>query len=241
MLIIPAIDLLDAKVVRLKKGDMKDYKIYSDDPVSAAAEFQKMGVKRLHIVDLDGAKKGESVNFDVIERIVRHTDMEVEVGGGIRTFERVEAYFALGVKYVILGTTAVKDIPLTKKIASAYPGRVILGMDARNGILSAEGWYEDSSLTVEDFISEYKNTPFESVIYTDILRDGMLQGINIEKTGELAAKIPFGVIASGGLKSKDDVYALQKIDNIKGCIVGKAFYEGLIDIKELLKEGIFDA
>ncbi|TYB32266.1 MAG: 1-(5-phosphoribosyl)-5-[(5-phosphoribosylamino)methylideneamino]imidazole-4-carboxamide isomerase [Flexistipes sinusarabici] len=241
MLIIPAIDLLDAKVVRLKKGDMKDYKIYSDNPVDTAAAFQKMGVKRLHIVDLDGAKKGESVNFDVIQQIIRHTDMEVEVGGGIRTIERAEAYFALGVKYVILGTTAIKDIPLTKKIASAYPGRVILGMDARNGVLSAEGWYEDSKLTVDDLISEYENTPFESVIYTDILRDGMLQGINVEKTRQLAAKSPFGIIASGGLKSEDDVYELQNIDNIKGCIVGKAFYEGLIDIGELLKEEIFNA
>jgi len=241
MLIIPAIDLLDARVVRLKKGNMKDYKIYSDDPVATAAEFQQMGVKRLHIVDLDGAKKGESVNFDVIEGIIRNTDMEVEVGGGIRTIERAEAYFALGVKYVILGTTAIKDVELTKKIATAHPGRLILGMDARDGVLSAEGWYENSSLTVDDLISEYKNTPFESVIYTDILRDGMLQGINIDRTRDLAAESPFGVIASGGFKSEDELYELQRIKNIKGCIVGKAFYEGLIDIKELLKKEIFNA
>lgn len=241
MLIIPAIDLLDARVVRLKKGNMKDFKIYSDDPVATAAEFQQMGVKRLHIVDLDGAKKGESVNFDVIEGIIRNTDMEVEVGGGIRTIERAEAYFALGVKYVILGTTAIKDVELTKKIATAHPGRLILGMDARDGVLSAEGWYEDSSLTVDNLISEYKNTPFESVIYTDILRDGMLQGINIDRTRDLAAKSPFGVIASGGFKSEDELYELQRVKNIKGCIVGKAFYEGLIDIKELLKKEIFNA
>jgi len=241
MLIIPAIDLLDARVVRLKKGNMKDYKIYSDGPVATAAEFQQMGVKRLHIVDLDGAKKGESVNFDVIEGIIRNTDMEVEVGGGIRTIERAEAYFALGVKYVILGTTAIKDVELTKKIATAHPGRLILGMDARDGVLSAEGWYENSSLTVDDLISEYKNTPFESVIYTDILRDGMLQGINIDRTRDLAAESPFGVIASGGFKSEDELYELQRIKNIKGCIVGKAFYEGLIDIKELLKKEIFNA
>lgn len=241
MLIIPAIDLLGAKVVRLRKGDMEDYKVYFNSPLDAALNFQDMGVKRLHIVDLDGAKKGESVNFEVIERLVNSTNMEIEVGGGIRTMERAEAYFNLGVRYVILGTTAIKDIPLTKKIASAYPGKVILGMDARNGVLSSEGWYENSSLTVTDLLNEYTNCPFDSIIYTDILRDGMLQGINIERTRELAAKSPFGVIASGGLKNYEDLYDLQKIENIKGCIVGKAYYEGLVDIKKLLEEEIFNA
>jgi len=236
MLIIPAIDLLGGKVVRLKKGDMDKFTVYSDNPLKTAEKFQLMGVKRLHIVDLDGAKQGKSVNFDIIKNIVRYTDMEIEVGGGIRNHERASAYFELGINYIILGTVAVKNPGLTKSMASDFPDKIILGLDARNGILSSEGWYENSKLSVEELLDEYSEYPFNSVIYTDILRDGMLQGINYDLTRRVAENSPFGVIASGGFKSNADIFQLKKLKNVIGCIVGRAYYEGLVDIKTLVKE-----
>ncbi len=237
MLIIPAIDLLGGKVVRLKKGDMDKFTVYSDNPLQIAENFQLMGVRRLHIVDLDGAKQGESVNFDIIKNIATYTDMEIEVGGGIRNAERASEYFEIGVNYVILGTLAVKNPELTKVIASEFPDKIILGLDARNGILSCDGWYENSELSVEELLDEYRGYPFNSVIYTDILRDGMLEGINYDSTQKVAERSPFAVIASGGFKSNADILELKKLKNVIGCIVGKAYYEGLVDIRALINEG----
>jgi len=237
MLIIPAIDLLGGNVVRLQKGDMDKFTVYSDNPLQTAENFQHMGVKRLHIVDLDGAKQGESVNFDIIKDIATYTGMEIEVGGGIRNAERASEYFEIGVNYVILGTLAVKNPELTKAIASEYPDKIILGLDARNGILSSDGWYEDSEQSVEELLNEYREHPFNSVIYTDILRDGMLEGINYDLTRKVAECSPFPVIASGGLKSNADILELKTLKNVIGCIVGKAYYEGLVDIRTLINEG----
>lgn len=234
MLIIPAIDLLDSKVVRLKKGNMQQYTVYSENPVDTALRFQNLGVNRLHIVDLDGAKEGRSVNFDIIEAIVRATGMDIEVGGGIRNKERVSRYFNLGVKYAILGTVAIKQPALTKEIALKYPEKIILGLDAREGVLSSEGWYEDSNLTVMDLLDEYRKFPFESIIYTDILRDGMLSGINMEWTKKVAEYSDFKIIASGGLKGEKDIDELKNIKNVGGVIVGKAFYEGFVDLKSII-------
>lgn len=236
MLIIPAIDLLGGKAVRLRQGNMDDYKVYFEDPAEAAAQFKELGIKRLHIVDLDGAKKGEMTNFGVIKRIIKNTDMEIEVGGGIRSLDRLKAYFDIGVKYGILGTVVIKDPEFVKKAAELYPERIILGVDAKDGYVATEGWYETSETKAEDVLEAYRGYGIESVIYTDISRDGMLQGLNIKATAALANKSPWGVIASGGLKDISDVNALRELNhpNIKGTIAGKAFYEGKIDLKEAL-------
>ena len=237
MLIIPAIDLLDSKAVRLKQGDMDDYKVYFENSVDAAKQFYEMGIRRLHIVDLDGARKGETTNFDTIERIVKEVDMDVEVGGGIRNMDRLQQYFNIGVKYAILGTVVVKDPDFVFEAMEKHPGRIILGVDAKGGYVATEGWYETSSVTAGELIHKYKDYQAESVIYTDISRDGMLSGINIEATAALADSSPFPVIASGGLKGIEDIEKLVKLNNknIYGAIAGKAFYEGQIDLKEAME------
>lgn len=194
MLIIPAIDLLNGKAVRLRQGNMDDFTVYFDNPLDAAKQFADMGVKRLHIVDLDGAKKGEATNFDLIEKIVAKAGMDIEVGGGIRNMDRLKAYFNIGVKYGILGTVVVKDPEFVKEAMKTYPDRIILGVDAKDGYVATEGWYEKSSVTAADLINSYAGYTAESVIYTDIARDGMLTGINIEATIKLAEDIKYPVI-----------------------------------------------
>jgi phosphoribosylformimino-5-aminoimidazole carboxamide ribotide isomerase len=235
MLILPAIDLLGGKAVRLKQGDMDDFTVYYDNPLDAAKMFADMGVKRLHIVDLDGARKGEATNCNLIEKIVAQAGMEIEVGGGIRNMERLEAYFNIGVKYGILGTVVVKDPKFVMEAMKKYPRRIILGVDSKEGYVATEGWYEKSELTAVELINSYEGYVAESVIYTDIMRDGMLSGINLEATISLAENINYPVIASGGLKGIEDIKALQGKKNILGAITGKAFYEGKIDLEEALK------
>ncbi|ADD69546.1 phosphoribosylformimino-5-aminoimidazole carboxamide ribotide isomerase [Denitrovibrio acetiphilus DSM 12809] len=235
MLIIPAIDLLGGKAVRLRQGDMDDYTVYYDNPLDAAKKFADMGVKRLHIVDLDGARDGETTNFDLIEQIVSKAGMDVEVGGGLRKLVRVEGYFNIGVKYCILGTAVVKDPDFVMAAMKKYPHQIILGIDAKDGCVATEGWYEKSELTAAEVIKSYEGYCAESVIYTDIMRDGMLSGINIEATLSLAEEIQYPVIASGGLKGIEDIEALSGKKNILGAITGKAFYEGRIDLEEALR------
>ncbi|MGB9732239.1 MULTISPECIES: 1-(5-phosphoribosyl)-5-[(5-phosphoribosylamino)methylideneamino]imidazole-4-carboxamide isomerase [Calditerrivibrio] len=235
MLLIPAIDLLGGRVVRLEKGDMDRFKVYSENPLDVAKQFEDMGVKRVHIVDLDGAKKGDAVNYNVIENIVKHTNLSVDVGGGIRNIKRFEDYINLGVHYVVLGTAVVKDVNFTKEVLQKYPERVILGLDAKDGYIATDGWYEKSSLTAIDVIDSYKEYDVAAIIYTDISRDGMLAGINVKATVDLSNRSPFPVIASGGLKGEEDIWELKRY-NIFGCIIGKAFYEGKIDLKTILKK-----
>jgi phosphoribosylformimino-5-aminoimidazole carboxamide ribotide isomerase len=232
MLILPAIDLLGGNAVRLKQGDMDDSKKYFDNPLDVAKIFADAGVKRIHIVDLDGAKSGDTVNFKIIENIVTKVNLQVEVGGGIRNLDRIQAYKNIGVSYFILGTAVIKNPDFTKEALKNYPNQIILGIDAKDGFVATDGWYKKSDKTAIEAILNYKDYMAESVIYTDISRDGMLQGINIEKTIELASNSPFPVIASGGLKGIDDILALKDKKNIYGCIIGKAFYEGKVDIKE---------
>lgn len=235
MLIIPAIDLLNGKAVRLRQGDMDDFTVYYENPLDAAKMFADMGVKRLHIVDLDGAKRGEATNFDLIEKMVSKAGMDIEVGGGIRNMERLEDYFNIGVKYGILGTVVVKDPEFVKEAMKKFPSRIILGVDAKEGYVATEGWYEKSTVTAAEIINSYAGYTAESVIYTDIARDGMLTGINLEATIKLANEIAYPVIASGGLKGIEDIEALNGKKGILGAITGKAFYEGKIDLKEALK------
>ncbi len=235
MLIIPAIDLLGGKAVRLKQGDMEDFKKYYDNPVDVAKQFADFGVKRLHIVDLDGAKTGDTVNFKIIENIISQVRLDVEVGGGIRNLQRIKSYFEIGVKYTILGTAVIKAAEFVKEALEEFPERIILGIDAKDGYVATDGWYEKSTVSAIEAIKRYCEFKAESVIYTDISRDGMLQGINIEKTVELALESPFPVIASGGLKGIEDIEGLKGNKNIYGCIVGKAFYEGKIDLKKAVE------
>lgn len=235
MQLIPAIDLLGGKVVRLEKGDMEKCKVYSNNAVDTAKQFEDMGVKRLHIVDLDGAKKGEAVNYDVIEKIVTNTNLSIDVGGGIRNLKRCEDYFNLGVDFVVLGTAIVKDPEFAQEALRKFPKKIILGLDAKDGYIATEGWYEKSSFTALELLEKYKDYDVSAVIYTDISRDGMLTGINVSATVELAKHSPFPIIASGGLKGEEDIFDLAKY-NVFGCIIGKAFYEGKIDIRSVLNK-----
>lgn len=235
MLVIPAIDIYDGKAVRLEKGDMEKRKEYFDNPLDAAKYFQDLGIRRIHIVDLNGAKDGKTTNFKVIEKIVIATNLIIEVGGGIRDEERVKGYFDLGVSFAILGTATVKNPPFVKEMLAKYPERIILGIDAKDGYVATEGWYEKSDMTVVDVLTIYDGYKPESVIYTDISRDGMLTGINIDATVKLSKNTNFNIIASGGLKGLDDIKMLKESGKIYGCIVGKAFYEGKIDLLEAME------
>ncbi len=233
MHVIPAIDLLDGKVVRLSQGIMEDATEYGHDPRDIALMFAAMGAKRIHIVDLNGARNNSTVNHDMIKAIAEaKSDIEIELGGGIRDMARLEEVFNMGVDYAIIGTAAVKDVEFTKQAIEKYPNKIILGIDAKDDMVATEGWYEASEYTIMDVIDMYKGLQVESVIYTDISRDGMLQGVNIDGVDKLAEKSPFPVVASGGVASIDDIkrlIALQN-DNILGAIVGKAFYEGKMDL-----------
>ncbi len=235
MIIIPAIDLIDAKVVRLKKGIMEDATEYGYDPRDVALMFAELGVERLHVVDLNGARTGETQNFNIIKEIVEKSKLQIEVGGGIRDMARLDTYMDMGISYAILGTVAVKDPAFVKEATKKYPNKIILGIDAKNMMVATEGWYESSSLSVFDVIKQYENCAVDSVIFTDIEKDGMLTGINIEQIKEVADKSNFPVIASGGVSSIEDIKLLKSLthNNIKGCIIGKAIYENKINLDEV--------
>ena len=235
MIIIPAIDLLDEKVVRLKKGIMEDATEYGHDPRDVALMFAELGVERLHIVDLNGARTGENQNFNIIKEVVKKSNLQIEVGGGIRDMARLDTYMDMGISYAILGTVAVKDPEFVKAAAKKYPNKIILGIDAKNMMAATEGWYEESSLSVFDIIKRYEGCQIDSIIFTDIEKDGMLSGINVKKKKKVADNSIFPVIASGGVSGIDDIKLLRSMDhkNIKGCIVGKAIYENKINLEEV--------
>ena len=238
MIIIPAIDLLDEKVVRLKKGVMEDATEYGHDPRDIALMFAELGVERLHIVDLNGARTGENQNFNIIKEVVEKSKLQIEVGGGIRDMAHLDAYMDMGISYAILGTVAVKDPDFVKAAAEKYPNKIILGIDAKNMMAATEGWYEESSLSVLDVIKRYEGCKIDSVIFTDIEKDGMLAGINLEQIKKVADNSIFPVIASGGVSGIDDIKLLRSMDhkNIKGCIVGKAIYENKINLEEVFNQ-----
>lgn len=235
MIIIPAIDLLDEKVVRLKKGIMEDATEYGHDPRDVALMFAELGVERLHIVDLNGARTGENQNFNIIKEVVKKSNLQIEVGGGIRDMARLDTYMDMGISYAILGTVAVKDPEFVKAAAKKYPNKIILGIDAKNMMAATEGWYEESSLSVFDIIKRYEGCQIDSIIFTDIEKDGMLSGINVKQIKKVADNSIFPVIASGGVSGIDDIKLLRSMDhkNIKGCIVGKAIYENIINLEEV--------
>lgn len=238
MLLIPAIDLKDGKCVRLRQGRMDDVTVFSDDPVAMAGRWVEAGARRLHIVDLNGAFAGRPVNAQAIRRIAEaFPDLPIQVGGGIRDEETVDAYLDAGVQFVIIGTQAVKESHFVYDLCVEYPGHVIIGLDAREGKVAVNGWSKLSKHDVIDLAQQFERNGAEAIVYTDIGRDGMMQGVNVKATVELARAISIPVIASGGVSSLDDIRALCEVEDegIMGAIVGRALYEGTIELAEALK------
>ncbi|QKF64188.1 1-(5-phosphoribosyl)-5-[(5-phosphoribosylamino)methylideneamino]imidazole-4-carboxamide isomerase [Campylobacter corcagiensis] len=233
MEILPAIDLKDGKAVRLLKGDMNTAKIYSSAPWEVAKEFEDMGAKWLHIVDLDGAFSGKPENFKVIEKIVSFTNLKVEVGGGIRDEVRIKDYQNLGVDRFILGSIALKDPKFVKQMAKNYC--IGVGIDAKDGFVAVQGWGEISTIKATDLAKIYADANVDAIICTDISKDGTLSGVNVEFTNDIAKASGIKTIASGGVASLDDIKKLKNEPEIYGCIVGKAYYEGKINLKEAFK------
>lgn len=230
MHILPAIDLLDNRAVRLRQGKYEDPTIYSEDPPAVAEQF-RAHTDRLHVVDLAGAKAGTPIQTDMIRAIAKaNRGGLLQVGGGVRSRNALEAYLELGAKRVILGTAAVKDPELVRSIANAHPGVVVIAVDAKDGYVAMEGWTEVSKLAVIDVVLALKGAPIAAVLYTDVARDGMGSGPNIEATAALAAKSPFPVIASGGVATEQHLSALAAIANIESAIVGRALYDGSLTI-----------
>lgn len=235
MILIPAIDLKQGQCVRLRQGCMEDSTVFSDDPVAMAAKWVRQGCKRLHLVDLDGAFEGKPVNADVIEDITASfPDLPIQIGGGIRTVETVEAYLEAGVSYVIIGTQAVKDPEFVTELCSEFPGNVIVGIDAKNGMVAIKGWAEKSDHSAEHLAQRFEDEGVAAIVYTDISRDGMMQGVNVEATRKLAESVSIPVIASGGVTDIEDIKKLNavKSSGIEGTIIGRALYERTIDLQE---------
>lgn len=235
MLLIPAIDLKDGKCVRLRQGRMEDSTIFSDDPVAMAARWVEAGAQRLHIVDLNGAFAGSPVNAEVIGEIASaFPALPIQVGGGIRDEATVETYLDVGVRFVIIGTKAVQEPHFVSDLCLEYPGHIIVGLDAKEGRVATNGWSKLSKHDVLDLAQIFERDGVEAIVYTDIGRDGMMQGVNVEATLRLAQAISIPVIASGGISTLDDVRSLCTVQNegIMGAIIGRALYDGAIDLKE---------
>jgi phosphoribosylformimino-5-aminoimidazole carboxamide ribotide isomerase len=234
MLILPAIDLRGGKCVRLAQGDYARETVFGDDPVAMARRWVGEGARALHLVDLDGAKEGRPVNGQVIRRIVQAVDVPCQVGGGLRTEADIEATLAAGVARVVLGTRALEDPAWVRQMAQAYPKRIVLGLDARDGRVATHGWLETSEASVLDVAAEFANWPLYAIVYTDIARDGMLQGPNLDGLAALAEAVPLPVIASGGVTTLQNVQDLHA-RGVFGCIIGRALYEGRIDLSTVLE------
>ncbi len=238
MLLIPAIDLKEGKCVRLRQGRMEDDTVFSDDPVAVAAKWVEQGARRIHLVDLDGAFAGKPKNADIIHEIVEaFPDVPVQIGGGIRDEDTIQGYLNAGVQYVIIGTKAVTEPHFISDVGVEFPGHIIVGLDAKDGKVAIDGWSKLSKHDVIDLAQQFESDGVESIIYTDISRDGMMKGVNVEATAKLARAIHIPVIASGGITNMDDIHALGKVagDGIMGAITGRAIYEGTLDFAEAEK------
>ena len=236
MKIFPAIDIKDKKCVRLVKGDFKNKTEYEMSPVEQAGKYKDHGFKNLHIVDLDGALTGETVNLDIIQDIVGKFNLKVEVGGGVRKLVSIQKYIDSGVDKVILGSAAIKDKNFLKEACEKFPNKIALGLDAKDGYLSVAGWKENSNQLTLDYLKEVNNYGVSRLIYTDINRDGMKQSPNFDETSKVAEASNCPVIISGGVSSLDDVKKAKNVKNVEGIIVGKAIYDGDIKLEELVKE-----
>ena len=238
MKIFPAIDIKDKKCVRLVKGDFDNLTEYEMSPVEQASEYKDYGFKDLHIVDLDGALAGETVNLHIIKEIITKFDLKIEIGGGIRNFESIQKYTDVGVEKVILGSAAIKDKNFLKEACYKFPNKIALGLDAKDGYLSVSGWKENSNQLTLDYLKEVNDYGASRLIYTDINRDGMKRSPNFEETAKVADTSNCPVIISGGVSSIDDIKKAKELNNnnIEGIIVGKAIYDGDIKLEELVKE-----
>jgi phosphoribosylformimino-5-aminoimidazole carboxamide ribotide isomerase len=234
MILIPAIDLKDGLCVRLRQGRMEDDTVFSDDPVSVAEKWVNLGASRLHMVDLNGAFEGKPINAEVVNRVCqKFPDLTVQIGGGIRDFETIQTYLDAGVSFVIIGTKAVKDPDFVKQACEKFPGHIIVGLDAKNGKVATDGWAEVSELDVTDLAKQFENHGVSAIVYTDISRDGMMSGVNVEATSALASAINIPVVASGGITNIDDIKGLGETANpgIIAAITGRAIYEGTLDFQ----------
>ncbi len=238
MKIFPAIDIKDKKCVRLVKGNFDNKTEYEISPLEQAKKYKDHGFKNLHLVDLDGALTGETVNLDIIQEIIKNFDLKIEVGGGVRSFESIKKYTDVGVEKVILGSAAIKDKNFLKEACQKFPNQIALGLDAKDGYLSVSGWKENSNKLTLEFLKEINDLGASRLIYTDINQDGMKQGPNFEETSKVADTSNCPVIISGGVSSIDDIKKAKELNNknIEGIIVGKAIYDGDINLVELARE-----
>lgn len=235
MLIIPAIDLKDGQCVRLKQGVMEDSTVFSDDPVAMARRWMKEGCRRLHLVDLNGAFEGKPVNGDAVKAIAKdQPHLPIQIGGGIRSADTIEAYLSAGVSFVIIGTKAVKEPDFVTHMCKQFPGKIMVGIDAKDGLVATDGWAEVSTVKAIDLAKRFARDGVSAIIYTDIARDGMMQGVNVEATLLMAQASPIPVIASGGITNMKDIRALKTVakQGILGAITGRAIYEGTLSLKE---------
>lgn len=237
MKIFPAIDLFDKKAVRLYKGDYSQMTVYSNDPVSVALDFKHLGAEYIHVVDLEGAKDGTTPNLSVVRDIVAATGLFVEIGGGIRTMDVLDAYFNAGVSRAILGTAAVKDESFLKSALEKYGDKIAVGADIKDGYVAIKGWVESSQYTVDAFFEKMQGLGVKTVICTDISKDGAMKGTNLALYSYLSEKYSVDIVASGGVSTIDDVRELRKM-NIYGAIIGKAYYIGAIDLREAVEVDI---
>jgi len=235
VLIIPAIDLKDGQCVRLKQGVMEDSTVFSDDPVQMAEKWLAAGCRRLHLVDLNGAFDGKPVNGDVVKAIASsYPDLPIQIGGGIREFATIEAYLDAGVSFLIIGTKAVKEPGFVTEACKQFPGHIIVGLDAKEGLVATDGWAEVSSIKATELAKRFEQDGVNEIVYTDIARDGMMQGVNVEQTVAMAQASSIPVIASGGITNMQDIERLSQVasEGISGAITGRAIYEGTLDVAE---------
>lgn len=234
MIILPAIDLLGRKAVRLLKGDYNQVTVYSDSPLEVAREFKSLGAMHIHMVDLDGAKYGTTPNMDIVAEVAENTGLLVEIGGGIRSMDTVKKYIDAGVSRVILGTAAICDEAFLKEAVRTYGEKIAVGADVKDGKIAVKGWLEQSDVTLDEFFLKMQNLGVKNIICTDISRDGAMRGTNLELYRELSAKYSLDITASGGVSSIEDVKELRKM-NLYGAIIGKAYYTGAVDLKEAIE------
>lgn len=236
MILVPAIDILDGRAVRLKKGDYAQVTVYNEDAVAQARLFENAGAQRIHIVDLDGARDGAPTNIDVISRIARETNVEIEIGGGIRSMETLERYLDAGATRLVLGSALVRDPAFCEAAVAAHADNIVAGIDAKDGMVAIEGWREGTSTPAVDLVAELKDRGIHELVYTDIARDGMQTGIDVEAYRHIAQVAGFPVVASGGISSVADIAALAEVGDgvIEGCITGRALYEGAFALSEAL-------
>ena len=233
MFVYPAIDLRGGRAVRLRQGDYSQETVFHDDPVVAAKQFVEQGADRLHLVDLDGAKAGKPVNESAIRRIVGSVTVPCQLGGGIRSDEDVRTVFSWGVRWAVLGSRAVREPGWARQMAEAHPARIVLGVDARDGLVATDGWLATSTVSAVSLVKEMESAPFFAVVYTDIAKDGMMAGPNFEALAEMRRSTTLPVIASGGVSGYEDVRRLAG-EKTFGCIVGRALYEGAMELRQVI-------